>query len=440
MRQRRLTTQPSVAQRTLGSFTATAVLMTSKPPLIAAFALIICSISRAEQPPISPDEALPRVRWHEAEKAIGKIALVSGKIEQVGHIKTISFLNFDPRRRDVFKLIVREAHRDNFPKSLDELYKGKIIEVRGRVTVYAGVPQIQVVNPDQIAILDELPPIEPIAQPRITPRQNLTVATFNVRNLFDANDDPFTHDETTPTKPRAELRCLANIIRELNADVLALQEVESRGYLKRVRDVFLADMGYEQIVHYEGNDMRGIDVCLMTRLDVGPVTSYRHLRFVDDNGDLRGLNRDILRVELRGGSQPFEVWVLHLKSNSGGREAAEPIRLGEVRQIRRLLDQALRQDPQRRIIVCGDFNDTAESATVRGIVGSGKNSLQSFWKETPETDRITYNLEPHRSMIDFILCSPAMAANYISGTYRIRSGSLAEVGSDHNPVVAEFKR
>ena len=393
-----------------------------------------------EKTPIHPNEALPHVRWHEAEKAIGKMAVVSGKIEKVGHIKSISFLNFDPNRRDVFKLIVRENHRKNFPKPLEQLYEGKIISIRGLVTTYAGVPQIQLVKPDQIAVLDKLPPLRPIVQPEIRPRENLTIATFNVRNMFDAADDPYTNDEGTPIKPREELERLANVIREINADVLALQEVESRGYLRRFRDVFLADMGYRNLVHFEGNDTRGIDVCLLTRLDVGPVTSYRHLRFKDDNGTTRGMNRDILRVQLEAADKPFEVWVLHLKSNSGGKDVNRPIRMGEVKEIRRQLDKVLQANPRARIVVCGDFNDTHESTTVQGIAGRGNNALVSFWPETPETDRITYNLEPYRSMIDFIFCSREMAKSYIKGTYRVRSGSLEEVGSDHNPVIAEFQR
>jgi endonuclease/exonuclease/phosphatase family metal-dependent hydrolase len=42
-------------------------------------------------------------------------------------------------------------------------------------------------------------------------------------------------------------------------------------------------------------------------------------------------------------------------------------------------------------------------------------------------------------MIDFILCSPELANYYVSGSYRIHPGSVAAIGSDHNPVSAAFR-
>jgi len=138
------------------------------------------------------------------------------------------------------------------------------------------------------------------------------------------------------------------------------------------------------------------------------------------------------------GAPAFDVYVVHLKSKLGGDETI-PVRMGEAGAIRRILDERLRADPEARFLLCGDFNDTLESRPVQAILGTGPTALMNVATEIPEADRISYNREPYRSMIDFILCSPAMGAAYVKGSARILQGSVETLGSDHNPVSASFR-
>jgi exonuclease III len=62
-----------------------------------------------------------------------------------------------------------------------------------------------------------------------------------------------------------------------------------------------------------------------------------------------------------------------------------------------------------------------------------------LFEQLTEQQRVTYNQEPYREMIDFILVSPGMAERYVAGSYEIRDGSLQESGSDHNPVYCRFR-
>ena len=141
------------------------------------------------------------------------------------------------------------------------------------------------------------------------------------------------------------------------------------------------------------------------------------------------------------GGDPFEVWVVHLKSNYGGRDAAEPIRLAEAQQVYKLVAARLRQNPKANLLLCGDFNDSFDSPTMKTILGSdrGPAILKPLFEQLPEPQRVTYNQEPYREMIDFILVSPAMAERYVAGSYEIRDGTLQESGSDHNPVYCRFR-
>ena len=81
------------------------------------------------------------------------------------------------------------------------------------------------------------------------------------------------------------------------------------------------------------------------------------------------------------GGPPLEVWVVHLKSKRGSGEGAStrrsPFAWPRQPKIRKLLDEQLAKDPQARIIVTGDFNDTADSKSIQTIVGSGPTAMWS---------------------------------------------------------------
>ncbi len=408
---------------------------------ITAVLLSFCNPAFAEQE-IHPDEALQHLHWEDAHHAIGKVAFISGKIVDVGKGGHISFLNFDTERPPAFVAVVFGDDFANFKKPLKETYLNKIVRVRGMVSTYRGKPQIAVKRPEQIEILDKLPETTlPVDHQRPKSVEGeLIVATYNVLNLFDSEDDPYHNDETTPSKPREQMQHLAQSIVKLNADVIALQEVENRGYLQRFVDVFLPDMGYKHIVHYEGNDLRGIDVCLLSRIPIGPVRSHRHLRFSGPDGSRRGFSRDLLAVTIEPpDAEALELWVVHLKSNSGGREHAEPIRLAEAGQIRKMLDAQLSNNPDARIIVLGDFNDTWDSKTLTTIVGTGPREMWSASRSLGDEMPDTFNRGDHRSMIDFILCTPSMVKTFVADSFQVIPGSPESTGSDHNPVAASFR-
>ena len=392
---------------------------------------------------IRPDEGRPTVMWQNARPLVGQVAYVCGEVIGVPKVGKITFINFDEQRPVRFAGVIFEDKLTNFPKPPAEMYAGKIVRIRGTVSMFKDQPQIVVTSPEQVEVLDKLPALTKNAgKPVPSPSKpgEVVVASYNLLNLFDEHDDPYHDDEGTPTKPRPEMERLAESIRALNADVIAVEEVENRGYLQRFVDVFLPEMGYRDVVLFEGNDGRGIDVGLISRIPIGEVRSRRHLRFPGHDGGQARFNRDVIAVTLEPkDAEPFEVWVVHLKSNAGGREATEPIRLAEARELRRLLDKELVDDPSARIVVTGDFNDTFDSKTMQTIVGNSVNAMWSAGSELNNPDMVTYNQGEFRSVIDFLLCSPEMARSFVKGSYRNPQGSVETTGSDHNPISATFK-
>jgi endonuclease/exonuclease/phosphatase family metal-dependent hydrolase len=195
------------------------------------------------------------------------------------------------------------------------------------------------------------------------------------------------------------------------------------------------------VVLIEGNDGRGIDCAILSRLPVGSVSSYRHMRFGMPGGGMTRFRRDLLRARIEpAGAAAFDVFVVHLKSKRGESGESSAIRMAEAAAVRSVCDDLLKADGSARFVVCGDFNDTWESEPLRTIRGSGTGELKSFFTDVPESSRITYNRDPYRSMIDFVLCSPGMASSYVAGSFRVPDGSIETTGSDHNPISMEFRR
>ena len=104
----------------------------------------------------------------------------------------------------------------------------------------------------------------------------LRLATYNLLNLFDHVDDPTLSGEDEDiddAKPAGERRAVAEAIRRLDADVLALQEIESEAALTEFRDEYLEGMGYHYLVSVDTGDPRGIECAVLSRF---PLDNVEH--------------------------------------------------------------------------------------------------------------------------------------------------------------------
>ena len=407
---------------------------------------------------IDPAEGSIIVSWEQVDRCTGKNACVYGRVVNAHTPGKRCYLNFHEDYRTHFSASIDEKHFSKFPNSPERLFDGKRVVVQGFVNNERGPPQMIITAPEQIHVIPEdvsdtaafikekyrgailADSIDRRWQSRLA-GGTVRVGTYNVLNLFDEFDDPYRIDEVMETKPRDELLNLAQRIRMLDADVLALQEVENREYLQRFVRAMLPDMGYEHVVLFEGNNNRGIDCAVLSRLPIGPVTSHRHLRFPGPDGKTHRFLRDLLKVQIEGPDEEgFDLFVVHLKSKYGGAKASEPLRQAEATMLRKIVDQELAQDSRARFLICGDFNDTWDSPSMKIIRGSGPTELVCPGTDLPESARITYNREPeYESMIDYIVCAPAMRELYAEGSYKIIPGRPENSGSDHNPSVAAFK-
>lgn len=131
--------------------------------------------------------------------AEGKQIKVRGLIERTGRSKGtgINFLNFTGGE---FMAVIFGRSLKNFPKGEPaDLFKGKLVEVAGKVEFYKGNPQIVLEEPSQIIVLDPV-----TRQPVAAPVERKAAAPEKKPGAGNSKDPEKTTD--APTKGKVDPR------------------------------------------------------------------------------------------------------------------------------------------------------------------------------------------------------------------------------------------
>ena len=294
----------------------------------------------------------------------------------------------------------------------------------------------------------------------------ITIMSFNVENLFDNTDDPGKDDkaylplaakqnaahvaacsEISVDRWRDEclqldwsdaviehkLGAIARAIRQVGAgrgaDIIALQEVENRGILERLRTEYLAELGYRPAILVEGADLRGIDVAFLSRLPLAgePVLHPLELPdFPDRVGDTRGvLQADF---ELPDGSI-LTGFSVHFPA---------PFHPTQMRVAAWTHLAALRAalPDNHHAFAAGDFNTTSGEDQRESLLD---RFARPYWTVAHDVGCVGcrgtqyYARDDTWSFLDMILFAPACCAET---TARIRADSVAIANGDPAQVSA----
>jgi endonuclease/exonuclease/phosphatase family metal-dependent hydrolase len=249
----------------------------------------------------------------------------------------------------------------------------------------------------------------------------------------------------------------ARVMNDVDPDVLAVVEAESRPALLRFSEHVIPAAGgrrFEHIMLIDGNDERGIDVGLMTRegYEISLMRSH-----VDDR-DATGIvfSRDCAEYHIRTPTGSEVVLLInHFKSKGFGSQAANDAK--RKRQVARVkqIYEGLLADGIANVAVLGDFNDTPDSEPLGPLLK--QTNLRDIFTH-PAFDNGgregTFGNCAASDKIDYILLSPSLfAATTSGGVFREgiwggKSGTLfkhypeitkaGEAASDHAAVWAEI--
>ncbi len=193
-------------------------------------------------------------------------------------------------------------------------------------------------------------------------RKLTNVSSSQVADQVDAVFDVLSEDDRTLT---------AQALAATKADVCALQEVENLVTLTAFHNRYLtrwANQPYTTRILHEGNDGRGIDVALLSRLSVIREISHAALTVADMDikppgrvsHEARIFRRDCLEVDVVKEGRALTLFVCHFKSMHGGRKKTNAIRTAEARAVRAILEARFSDPASAEWIILGDFNDYTE--------------------------------------------------------------------------------
>jgi endonuclease/exonuclease/phosphatase family metal-dependent hydrolase len=252
---------------------------------------------------------------------------------------------------------------------------------------------------------------------------HVRVATWNVHDLFDAVDQllpPGDLDSIpSPAELDAKIARLAAVLVRVDADLVFLQEVENVAILERLA----ASAGYPIARLVEGNDPRGIDVAVLSRLPLVSYASHLHERGPD--GRLLW-PRDCVEVHAEA-ARPLVVVGSHFSSalsDDGTRRGWQATRLREI------ADAIAAREPSAVVLAGGDLNDTPASAALVPLLGDGE------WADPAPPGSGTWPSASPSSRFDYLLVARS-AASAVAAAW-IDSGPDVVLASDHRPVLLDL--
>lgn len=317
--------------------------------------------------------------------------------------------------------------------------------------------------------------------------RTITVATYNVENLFDLVEDGGEYPEYIPNgesqwnqrNQKIKLEHIAQVIKEIDADIIALEEVESLQALLDLRFELKKQGLYYQ--HYSIADKKNttVKVALLSKL---PFLYSKEIS-VTQHTDYR----NILETKFNIDGNELYIFTNHWKSKA--KDGAESKRVLSAKTLKYRVQQI---GLDKNIVILGDFNsdyeeylkfvrkrelnDTFGKTGINHVLGSGvqkerasqvkyaANSFYNLWYDTDEESRYSYIFKGKKEAMDSILISqslldiqgisyePSSIARYEKEyllnkgqiyRWKISRGKVKEHKgygySDHLAVVAKFR-
>ncbi len=229
---------------------------------------------------------------------------------------------------------------------------------------------------------------------------------------------------------------VARVITDLDADIIALIEVEDRITLQGFHNDILnkkflrpaKKKPYPYIMSIQGNDGRGINLAVMSRLPINWMQSHVHER-TEKNYPL--FSRDCLEVNLAlPGTRPLHLLVNHFKSmgysskddpQGNRRRLVQSTRVGELLNTHDLSEEY--------VVVAGDFNSPSTSPSLAPVLEN--TGMYNVNEELPAGERGTYRTG--KDQLDYIVVSDALKEKLTS--VRIERRGVYTARGEHYPTV-----
>lgn len=238
-------------------------------------------------------------------------------------------------------------------------------------------------------------------------------------------------------KPLAERRAIADLVRRVRPDLLALQDLGGPAMLEAFR-AELAGAGcafpHAELVPAAET---GRHLALLSLHPIVARTPRTGETYRVGN-EVRPVQRGFLdaEVELPGGGR-IRILAAHLKNKDFDPAGQTEMRRNEARLFAAVLRRILREDPAARILVVGALNDSPDSAPVREIAAG----LTDLRPADATGDAWTWHDPDPDAWLrtEYLMVSPALLADTVREKTRAVRDPAAAEGSRHRPLAAVFR-
>jgi len=245
----------------------------------------------------------------------------------------------------------------------------------------------------------------------------LKIATYNVENLFDLEKKGYKYKEYKPygkslwnkKNYKTKLNNISKVIKDIDADIICLQEIHSLKALKDLRFTLKQKGIYYQYYSIADKKNTAIKVAILSKIpflyskELDVTSSYQY--------------RNILETKFKINNKYLYIFTNHWKSKAG----PESMRIISAKAlVNRIKDIGY----NKNIILLGDFNSDYEEYIkfkrkrklndTNGITGinhvlksikQGKNNLYNLWYDTKKENRYSYIFRGKKEALDNILVS-----------------------------------
>ncbi|MEM1406106.1 MAG: endonuclease/exonuclease/phosphatase family protein [Bacteroidota bacterium] len=281
-----------------------------------------------------------------------------------------------------------------------------------------------------------------------TTGDTIKILSWNVEHFIDSHDDPYVQNnrENNGEKMEGRVSLLIQALRKADADIVVLQEFEHVQFIQQLAADSLSDMKYQFFADSKSINWY-MNVVVMSRVPLGIIYGYGSVTtpvsYVDEESDeeryetQNRINTRMWSVDVLVNDQySFLLTGVHLKAGRGARN--EAMRLGQIQFLKGQFDRFTKEDPEKNILIVGDFNATPDSKEFQFMLDG--NSPVKFI-DNVEDSVFSHPADSPRWRIDHILPNQNMQSELVKNTLKVTYFFDKETQrklADHLPLVASF--
>lgn len=274
----------------------------------------------------------------------------------------------------------------------------------------------------------------------------IRVASWNVRNYLIMDRWVENRYRTEYPKPEKEKQAMWEILREVDPDILLIQEMGDTPFLLELqRDLKREGLDYPHALLTEDTADPVRRLAVLSKIPWEQARTHSNLEF-RYYGEPSRVLRGTLELVMEGYEKPLVLFTLHLKSRyTNNQQDPQSLqrRRGEARVTRDRIFSRYRPEQNHWVLIAGDFNDHPNSSPVKHFLQRGKTTLmERLPLQDSRGERWThfYAYQENYSTVDHILVSPALQPYVVEGRGHIYDRQPhTRIASDHRLIWVDLQ-